>query len=485
MLLLLPGTMHLSAFWTRIVSRNASSDELYELILVWTVPYLTHCCINLALTSDQTPYCLPSMLFPKTGTSTLRGTLTPMMASLLASIAAQQRYVIPLCQAVSYQFNGHNLPSTLMVSVYLTGATLASLFAVWVWGRLSSVTNQPLFGEYHDDVVQLSISLGGMLLGKAFGFPWNLTPLPILAFLGLSVWLTTRMFRYLSIFLFVVHAAGVVLFSYRFASINAEILLPLPGIQLTLVRFGLVEVFASVMIGTVVGLVARPAGGFGTALLRRVDIAGIIFVSYCLLLSTLESTLLHQRKPDDDLVGKEFDAEVKDVSFMYQHSTALFTSGLVVAISMLARRWNVISQTSHVAASSVALGEALAVMIDASGTDNKIRTEGGDERLARRLLYRSMIASALMFVILAPQALLQPIHIKTSAKYKRGISDGNHFVHSVLGVQKRFPIYSGDSPINLVFIRPSCLEPSDYGAVLALQRRCVLQHDATSFRDDW
>jgi hypothetical protein len=56
------------------------------------------------------------------------------------------------------------------------------------------------------------------------------------------------------------------------------------------------------------------------------------------LLSTLESTLLHQRKPDDDLVGKEFDAEAKDISFMYQHSTALFTSGLAVAISMLARR---------------------------------------------------------------------------------------------------------------------------------------------------
>jgi hypothetical protein len=206
--------------------------------------------------------------------------------------------------------------------------------------------------------------------------------------------------------------------------------------------------------------VARPAGGFGTALLRRVDIAGIIFVSYCLLLSTLESTLLHQRKPDDDLVGKEFDAEVKDVSFMYQHSTALFTSGLVVAISMLARRWNVISQTSHVAASSVALGEALAVMIDASDTDNKIRTEGGDERLARRLLYRSMIASALMFVILATQALLQPIHIKTSAKYKRGISDGKPLLSIPSSAYRNVFLYTlVILPLTLFLSVPAVLSP--------------------------
>lgn len=458
MLLLLPGTVYLLTFWGRIFSRYASFDELYDLVLVWTTPYLFHCVI-LALGSDRTPYALPGMLFPKTGTATLRGTIAPMVASLAASMAAQQRYVIPMCQAVSYQFNGHNLPSPFVVSLYLTGATMASLFAIWVWGRSSSVTNQPLFGEYHDDVVQLSISVGGMLLGKAFGFPWNLTPLPILAFLGLSVWLTSRMLRYLAIFLFVIHAAGVVLFSYRFASINAEILLPLPGIQLSLIRFGMVEVIASIMIGTVVGFVARPAGGFGSSFLKRVDIPGMILIIYCLLMATLESTLLHQKKPEE-LVGKEFDAEVEDVTFLYQHSTALLTSILAVAVSMLARRINVISQVSNIAAISIALGEALAVVIDASDTDNKFRTEGQEGRLARRLLYRSMTASALMFVILGPKALLEPIHIKISAKYKRGVSDGKPLLSIPSSAYRNIFVYALLAlPLTLFLAVPTVLSP--------------------------
>jgi hypothetical protein len=422
MLMLVPGTVHTIVFWGRIFSRFASYDDLYDLILVWTVPYLMHCII-LALGGDQSAYGLPGMLFPKTGTATLRGAVAPMVASLAASMAAQQRYVIPMCQAISYQFNGHDLPSTTVVSIYLTCATLASLFAIWVWGRHSSMTNEPLFGEYHDDVVQLSISAAGMLLGKAFGFPWNLTPLPILAFLGLSVWLTTRMLRYLAIFLFVVHAAGVVLFSYRFASINAEINLPLLGIHLGLVRFGMVEVFASVLIGTVVGFVARPSGGIGSTFLKRVDIPGILMIGYCLMMTVLEATLLRQRRPAD-LVGKEFDADVEDASFMYQHSTALLTSVLAAAVSTLARRIGVISRASTMAAISIALGKAVAVVIDASDSDNKVRSEGSEERLARRLLYRALMAASLCFVVLAPKVLLEPIYIKTNAKYKRGVADG-------------------------------------------------------------
>ena len=131
---------------------------------------------------------------------------------------------------------------------------------MWIWGRTSTVTNELFFGEYHEDIVQLSISLSGMLLGKAFGFPWNLTPLPILAFLGLSVWITTKMMRYLVIFLFVVHAAGVVIFGYRFASINGvQIPLAIRGINVGLVRFGMAEVFGSVLIGIVV-LRTHPRG---------------------------------------------------------------------------------------------------------------------------------------------------------------------------------------------------------------------------------
>lgn len=421
LLLLVPGLMYIVTFQRRIFSRHASFDEVYDLVLVWAVPYLLQCAI---LTLPEVcPYSLPRGLFPRTANSTLRGTSVPMAATMMASIAAQQRYLIPLCNAVSYQFNGHNLPSTFVVSLYLTMATAASLFALWIWGRRSSATGEPLFGEYHEDVVQLSISVGGMLLGKAFGFPWNMTPLPILAFLGLSVWLTTRMLRYLAIFLFVVHAAGVVVFSYRFASISAVVPLALPHVQLGLVRFGMVEVFGSVLIGLVVGFVARPAGGIGASFLKRVDVPGILLVIYSFLLTMLESTLLRRRKPDD-LVGKEFDIDVEDAGFMYDHATALITSGLVIAISVASRRFLVVSGLTNVATLSLALGKAVAVIIDASEADNKVRPEQKEEELAQRLFLRALVASATIIVMLAPRALLRPIHIKSSTRYKRTIADG-------------------------------------------------------------
>ena len=143
------------------------------------------------------PYLFPSsfinnIFFPKAG-NTLRGTFIPLLLSLAASVAVQQRYLIPLCHRVSYQFKGHDLPSADMVSIFLSGATLFIVAGGWIWGSISTKTGEPLFGEFHEDVVQLLFALAGMCGGLAFGMPWGLIPLPILAFLGLSLWLTTRL----------------------------------------------------------------------------------------------------------------------------------------------------------------------------------------------------------------------------------------------------------------------------------------------------
>lgn len=460
LLLLVPGFMHILTFRRRIFSRYASFDELYDLLLVWTVPYLFQCLI-LSL-PERSPYSLPKGLYPLNApNSTLRGTLVPMVATVVASIAAQQRYVIPLCNAVSYQFHGHDLPSTVIVTLYLTSATLSSLFAIWVWGRRSTITNEPLFGDYHDDIVQLAISAAGMLLGKAFGFPWNMTPLPILSFLGLSVWLTTRMLRYLCIFLFVVHAAGVVVFSYRFASIGTIIPLAVPHVQLGLVRFGMIEVFGSVIIGLFVGFVARPSGGFGSSLLKRIDVPGFLLIVYTVLLTVMESTLLRRRRPND-LVGREYrsDVDVEDTGFMYDHATAWITGGLVVAIAVASRRYLVISQASTIATISLVLGKVVAVIIDASEGDNKVRTEHREEVLAQRLLFRALVASAMIGVMVAPRALLNPIHIKNSARYKRTLADGRPLSSIPASSYRIMALYCLIVlPVTLVASVPSVLSP--------------------------
>ena len=453
-LLLVPGTMHVITFRDRIFSRYASFDEIYDLALVWTIPYLLQCIILGVV--EKSPYSLPRILFPKSNSTTLRGTFAPVIATLVASIATQQRYLIPLCNAVSYQFNGHNLVSTWVVSLYLTISTLAFLFGALLWGRVSSVTNELIFGEYHEDVVQLAISLSGMLIGKAFGMPWNLTPLPILAFLGLSVWITTKMMRYLVIFLFVIHATGVVIFGYRFASISVKVPLAIPGIEVGLVRLGMAEVCGSVLIGLVVGFVARPGGGFGASLLKHVDAPGVILVIYSLLLAVLEVTLIRQRIPE---IGssREVDSDVEDSDVAYDHATALITSCLIMGIAVFLRRFKLVSKLTFLAALAFSMGKGVAIFIDASESDSKIRAEGSEQRLTQRLLYRVLITSVLIFVMFVPSAVFKPIHTKSGSRYRRNSSDGksipstayrNTYLYSLLLL-----------PLALIASVPSVLSP--------------------------
>jgi hypothetical protein len=188
LLVMVPPLMHIISFRRRIVSSYASMDEWSDLVLVFSVPYLLNYGMN--LNKSNSPY--GKGRFMKT---TLRGTTIPIFLSIIASLFLQKAYLIPWCQSVAYQFHGHDLPPTWVFSVYLTLATLSILFCVWVMNRKSAQTGEPLFGEYHEDVIQTSLALTGLCVGKAVGMPWNLTPLPILAFLGLSIWITSRMVR--------------------------------------------------------------------------------------------------------------------------------------------------------------------------------------------------------------------------------------------------------------------------------------------------
>eukprot|EP00934_Nitzschia_sp_Nitz4_P001440 Nitzschia sp. Nitz4//scaffold253_size28098//9209//15122//NITZ4_008141-RA/size28098-processed-gene-0.22-mRNA-1//1//CDS//3329544300//1440//frame0 len=422
LLLLLPASMHLLIFRARIFSRQASMDELYELILIWALPYLLHCLI--LFVSDKSPYEMNNGLFPHPGENTLRGALIPIVVSLVASFAAQQRFVISLCLTISYQFNGHQAAPTWLISLFLTVATIAVMFALWTWGRKSSVTGEYLFGEYHEDVVQLAISLCGLLLGKAFGMPWNLTPLPILAFLGLSVWMTTRMLRYLVVFLFVLHATGLVLFSYRFASIDMEIPLAIPGIRVKLVRLGMLEVIASILIGLFAGFVLRPSGGVGAAILRRIDVPGLLLLGYSAALAVLECTLLKRPVPFETLVGNQVDVGLEDAGFLYDHATVLLSAVVLGVLAVFSYRHMVVSKYAFVAVLAMAVGKAAAIFVDASEVDGKLRKEDELDHVARRLLFRIFAASVLLAVIMGAPVLLDPVYIKTPSSFKRSIQDG-------------------------------------------------------------
>lgn len=201
-LLVIPPVMHVVSFRRRMWSWQYDWSEL---VLVCAVPYL----FNFGLTHYKSG---------KFESTTLRGTLLPMVVSVVASLSLQQAYLIPWCQSIAYLFYGHDVPPTWVFALYLTLATLAALFAVWVSGKKSAQTNEPLFGEFHEDVVQVSLAFTGLCVGKAIGIPWNLTPLPVLAFLGLSVWMTTRMVSNTTNG--AAHSLGVVVFLFRLTFVS-------------------------------------------------------------------------------------------------------------------------------------------------------------------------------------------------------------------------------------------------------------------------
>ena len=418
-LLVGPLAMHLATSLGRILSFYASTDDLYDILLVATVPYLIQYTITWMheTTWRPSPYASPRL-----GHSTsFTGVLRPVLVGLVASIALQQRYLITFSHDFSYQFVGTKSPAWL-ISLYLTSAALTLIFTMSVWGRVSTKTNELLFGEYHDDVVQVALSLIGMLLGKGLGLPWNFTPLPVLAFLGLSLWLTTRMLRYLSIFLFVVHATGVVVFTYRFAGIEETVGLPIGAIQLSLVRFALAVVSSSILIGLVAGISVRSAGGYGNAWVRRFDLGGVVFILYQLILMALEISLLKRPVPASELVGVMSDeAEADDM--LYDPFWAFITSSLCVGVSIFMHRIKIISGKSWGIISSLAIGKIVAIYVDSlngsTGSKSKEPASGSG------VFWRSLLTTALCIVLCCPRFLLKPIYVKTSARYRRAIANGS------------------------------------------------------------
>jgi len=442
MLLMVPGLMHILTFRNRILSRQAGADDLYDLIIVWAIPYLLH-CILLAL-SDSSPYEMSSShLFPRSGYATLQGAMTPMIVSMLASFALQNRYLIPICRAVSYQFNGHDLPGLWTTSLCLTLSTGCALFASWTWGRKSVVTDELLFGEYHEDVVQLSLSASGLFIGLSFGIPLSLTPLPILAFLGLSVWITTRMLRYLCLFLFVVHAAGLVLFNYRFAAIDLKIPLALPGLEVGLIRFGMVVVAASVLIGLVVGFAVRPPGGIGASLLKTVDVPGFLLIAYTCLLSILELTLLNMPLwHDQERKDTGADAVTEDDTLLYDHSISLLTGLLLGSIIFLSYRFRLVSKKAALMSFCLATSKAICVLLDSQKARGKNRTDVYNVKSSRRVFKTYLFAAMLLIVITAPRAMLTPVHIKGHSRYKRSLINGKPSASVPQSVNRMVGLYS-------------------------------------------
>lgn len=218
------------------------------------------------------------------------------------------------------------------------------------------------------------------------------------------------------------------MFSYRFAGISSTISLPISGIQIGLIRFGMIVVLSSVLILLVMGMAVRSPGGVGSAVVKRFDVTGLILVVYSLLFTTLECTLLKEPVPFRSLMGAEVtEWDVEDAT-LYDSWTALLTSIVLGGITLVLYKFKLIKPQAAIVLLSGAIGKAVAVYIDMNtvdvvSTEKASEAEENNSAAASLLLLRSLVATLLFVVLFAPRVFLTPVHVKTTTagRYKRAL----------------------------------------------------------------
>jgi hypothetical protein len=409
-LLLAPASMHVVTFWRRLLSRMADFDDWFDWFLALAIPYLL--MTSLGVLSKQTVIDTPYASLPVLRQS---GVL-PLVVLFLSSLAIQQRYLIPAVHEISYHYTGVK-QSSWMLCLYWTLATVTLLLTTWLWGRTSQ--GQPFLGEYHEDVLQLLLSLLGLLLGKGLGMPWNFAPLPILAFLGLSLWLSTRMLRYLGIVLFVFLASAFVIFTYRFAGIDHTLTLPFPIKSVSLIWFGMIVVGSSALIGLVTGLAIRAPGGFLSNHLKHFDLSGILLVIYTLVSMEIEIALIKRESTWAKLIGVHMveDATVSDL--MYSPELAYATSLATVGLSRMMLYFGLVKALSSWIAIAFAVGKAFTIFSDTVHSLRNMHPSSPTD-----ILFDAILFGVSFLIMAVPHVFLSPVHLKASTRYQRNITGG-------------------------------------------------------------
>jgi hypothetical protein len=192
-----PCIVHAAIFRQRIIYSYASWDDVFDLILISTVPYLLHYLLASKGVLDERwrrslNWFLKAGTFQVEGGRTVRGAAVPMMVSLLACIAFQHRYLISLCAWASYIMNGHEgVISSTMATTFLTLCTLLVYSSLWFFGRQNE-DGSYLLGEYHEDVFQLLLCAASVFLGLSCSPPWSFLPVPVLLSESVALWLISK-----------------------------------------------------------------------------------------------------------------------------------------------------------------------------------------------------------------------------------------------------------------------------------------------------
>jgi len=428
LLVFLPPLIHLITFRQRITYSYASWDDVFDLILIATVPYTLHYLLASSNIFDERwrrslPWFLQVGTSPaEGGERTLRGASVPMTISLLACMAFQHRYLVPLCARASYIMNGHDgIISSTLATMFLTMGTILAYATVWFFGR-KNTAGDFLLGEYHEDAFQLLLAASAVSYGLSVGPTWTFLPVPMLLVESLALWIITKQLRYAVLMGFVFFTCGTILVAYRLTFLNEVVELLPGGMTVSLKKFADVAMYASMWLILFVGLVIRPPGGYGSEFMRKYDVTGICLAIYGLGLVVMEFALLREPMP---LYSRD-NFEVGRVA-VYSPEISYFTGFLTILITWHLKAQKLIKEGSVVVSTSIVVGKMLAVLIESSPV---VDAATGSDSLGM-LFLRWAVSSLLLITITAPQYLLKPIHVKMSMNKRRDPSG-----HSLQGLPK-------------------------------------------------
>ncbi|KAL3793666.1 hypothetical protein HJC23_010238 [Cyclotella cryptica] len=409
LLVFAPMLMHMVTFRQRIVYSYASWDDMFDFILVSTVPYLLHYLLASNGVLDERwrrslNWFLRAGTSPLEGGRTVRGAAVPMAISLLSCISFQQRYLVSLCAWASYILNGHEgVISSTMATTFLTLGTILMYATVWFFGRQHADGNY-LLGEYHEDVFQLLLGASSVFFGMSCSPPWTFLPVPMLLAESVALWVISKQLRYslLTIFVFFTCATLTIAYRLTFLSETVEVL---PNRRIRLKGFAQYAMLACMLLIFFVGLVHRAPGGVLAQFMKKWDTTGICFTIYSLFLVALEFSLLKCPMP----VYSRDNFEVGRVA-VYSTSASYLTGFLSVIIAWHLSKHKLSKAPCTLFCSSIAIGKVLAVLIEENLLD-------GDDSL--RMIYTRWAVATMLLVALSAPYLLSPVHVKMSLHAKR------------------------------------------------------------------
>lgn len=171
---------------------------------------------------------------------------------------------------------------------------------------------------------------------------------------------------------------------------------------LSLTQFALVVTVASSLLGTVAGLAVRSGGGIGYTVLRKMDVTGLVLLSYTCLLFVLEVILIR------------WEGEV-----LYTVRLGFFTSGLLIVLTQYMRHVGMVKKLYAWLIMSMAAGKANALFLDRGQVDQ------GLELTATMTLSLGAVTAFTIMVCVAPHAFVQPMRLKVSSRYQSTLRGGS------------------------------------------------------------